>query len=343
MSNLKNVKLFKKNKKEIPIFFSTDDNYIPFLETAARSLKENASKKYKYIIHILNSGIKPENKAIVKKLEDEDFKIDFYDVTKFVEPVKNKFQNLYHFTIAMYYRIFIEKMFPQYKKAIYLDCDIIVLGDISKLYNIQMGNNLVGAVAEQLMPSVPEFVDYAGKCVGVDVSKYFNSGILLMNLEEFRKQKIVEKFIYLMNTYNFDVVDPDQAYLNFLCSGKVKFLPNGWNKESCPGDCEGPLNIVHYALYKKPWQYDDVMNDQYFWHYAKGSPCYQLILDRKAAFGDEQKAAKEAANINIVVHAANIINNVEKTFYNCLLRDGNWLDRLSFNEDGECVMLQEKL
>jgi lipopolysaccharide biosynthesis glycosyltransferase len=338
MKKNKNVKLAKKNKKTIPIFFSTDDNYIPFVEIACRSLKENASKKYNYMIHVLNTGIKPENQEIVKRLNGEGFTVEFNDVTDFVEPVKNRFRNLYHFTIAMYYRIFIEKLFPQYKKAIYLDCDIVVLGDISKMYNIQLGDNLVGAVADQLVPSVPLFVEYCEKCVGVNpASKYFSSGILLMNLEEFRKQHIVDKFIYLMNTYNFDTVDPDQAYLNFLCYGKVKHLPNGWNKQSCPGECEGPLNIVHYALYKKPWQYDGVLNEEYFWKYAKESPCIDKIMDMKNSFTDEMKKAREEANVNIVVHAGEILKN-EKTFYNCLLRDGNWLDKVKFNEIGDCFV-----
>jgi len=338
----KNVKLAKKNKKEIPIFFSTDDNYIPFVEIAIRSLKENASKKYNYIIHILNSGIKEENQVVVKRLEDANFKIDFFDVTEFIEPVKNKFRNLYHFTIAMYYRIFIEQMFPQYKKAIYLDCDIVVLGDISKMYNVQLGNNLVEAVADQIVPTVPLFVEYCEKCVGVvPANKYFSSGILLMNLEEFRKCKIVEKFIYLMNTYNFETVDPDQAYLNFLCYGKVKHLPNGWNKQSFPTPCEGPLNIAHYALYKKPWQFDNVINEEHFWHYAKQSPFYEKIVADKEAFDEEKQKAKEAANINIVMHAEKILNN-EKTFYNCLLRDGNWLDKINFNEVGDCFVSDVK-
>ena len=333
----------KESVKIIPIFFSTDDNYIPFIDVSLRSLKVNASKKYKYIIHILNSGLRKENTEIIKQLEDDNFKIDFYDVTSFVEPVKNKFKNLYHFTIAMYYRIFIEKMFPQYNKVIYLDCDICVIGDISKMYNISLGNNLVGAVVDQLIPSVPLFVDYCEKCVGVDARKYFSSGILLMNLKEFRKQKIVEKFVYLMNTYNFDVIDPDQAYLNFLCYGKVKFLPNGWNRQSVPGDCEGPLNIAHYALYKKPWQYDNVINDEYFWHYAKQSPYYQQIIDIKSSFTGEKKLAKETANIGIVAHAGKIVESVENTFYNCLLKNGNWLENISFNEKGDCGATIEKI
>ena len=152
-----------------------------------------------------------------------------------------------------------------------------------------------------------------------------------MNLEEFRKQHIVDKFIYLMNTYNFEVVDPDQAYLNFLCYGKVKHLPNGWNKQSCPGECEGPLNIVHYALYKKPWQYDDVLNQEYFWKYACKSPYYNKILEIKNSFTQDMKDYKAKANVEIVEHAKRCIDNV-KSFVNCVIKgDCDWFKKLQIN------------
>ncbi len=56
-----NTNVFKKNPKNlevIPVFFATDDNYIPFLDVAIGSLIENASKNYFYDIHILNTGLK---------------------------------------------------------------------------------------------------------------------------------------------------------------------------------------------------------------------------------------------------------------------------------------------
>ena len=123
-----------------------------------------------------------------------------------------------------------------------------------------------------------------------------------------------------MNTYNFDLVDPDQAYLNFLCNGRTKILPNGWNKEAVPAPLEGDLNIVHYALYKKPWQYDDVLNGEYFWHYAKQSPFYELILKQKTEFTNEKREAKDKANIAIVEHAGQIIES-PKTMSKVLLKD----------------------
>lgn len=324
------IKNVKRNKNLIPIFCATDDNYMPYLEVALRSLKANASSQYSYIVHVLNSGLRSDLKEIVSRLNDDNFTIDFYNVSKFVEPYKACFKNLYHFTVEMYYRIFIEKMFPQYKKAIYLDCDITVLGDISKLYNINLGNNLVGAIPCRIIADHPVFSRYSTEVCGVEHGKYFNSGVLLMNLDKFRQEKLVEKFIYLINTYNFDVIDPDQAYLNVLTKGKVKILPNGWNKQSIDIPTEGELNLVHYALYKKPWQYDDVINAEYFWQYAKESPFYDIILESKANFNDVKRAQKEKANIEIVEHAARLLS-VEKTFNNCLFKESNLLDKLDLN------------
>ena len=330
MANL--PKFFKnKIKKEIPIFFATDDNYIPFLDIAISSLIDNASKDYKYTINVLNTGLKDENIAIVKRFENEDVTINFCDITDKIAEIKNKLKDVYHFSVVMYYRLFIESLFPQYDKVLYLDCDIVVLGDISKLYNTALGNNLVGAVREQVVCSNPIFRDWVKTTTGIVPEKYFNSGVLLMNLAKFRQEKIQEKFMYLISKYNFDVIDPDQGYLNVLCKGKVKFLPTGWNKESIEESCEGDLNLVHYALYKKPWQHDDVLNGEFFWYYVKKSPFCDLITTRKNNFTDEMRKAKERANVEILKHAKNVMT-LEKTFYNVLFRDQNLLDVLNFDK-----------
>lgn len=304
-----NIQLFKKDtSKPIPIFFATDDNYLPFLEVALRSLIANASKEYTYNIHILNTGLKAENKKAIGNLQDDNFRIIFEDISNCVEPIKSKLKNVYHFSLITYYRLFIEKLFPQYDKVLYLDCDIVVLGDISKLYHTNLNGNLVGAIQEQVINSNETFKEYALCGVGIVPEKYFNAGILVMNLKKFRQERICEQFMFLLDTYNFDVVDPDQAYLNVLCKDKVKYLPNGWNKESLPIKLEGNLNIVHYALYKKPWQYDDVANGEYFWQYAKQCSLYDKIIDIRNNFDSEKKKAKERANIEIVEHAVKIVN-----------------------------------
>ena len=293
--------------KEIPIIFSTDDNYIPYLDVAVASLISNASKKYNYRIIILNTGLNPENIAKVKANERDSFKIDFIDISNHLKNIKSHFKDVYHFSIVTYYRLFIASLFPQYDKVIYLDCDLVVLGDISKLYYTPIGDNILGAAPEQFVQNTAEFRSYASIALGVNPDDYVNAGVLLINLKEFRKNNIEEKFTEMITKYNFDLLDPDQAYLNYLCQDKIYMLPNGWNKEPMPLPCEGEKNIVHYALYKKPWQYDDVMYGEYFWHYAKNSPFYQQILNNKASFGIEETAKKEAAAKEILKHAKIII------------------------------------
>ena len=90
------MELKSNQKREIPIFFSTDDNYVPFLDVALRSLKQNASKEYIYKIIVLNTGLKEESMAKVKLLEDDSFKIQFANISYAVEDLKSLLPNKYH-------------------------------------------------------------------------------------------------------------------------------------------------------------------------------------------------------------------------------------------------------
>lgn len=297
------------HKNEIPIFFSTDDNYIPFLDIAIASLIENASKEYEYRIIVLNTGLEQENINIIMRNERPGFAIEFVDISSEVETIKSRFKNVYHFSVVTYYRLFIASLFPQYDKIVYLDCDLVVLGDVSELYHIDLGENILAAAPEQFVQNTEEFRRYADRALSVDPSSYVNAGVLVINLVEFRKNKIEEQFVALITAYDFDLLDPDQAYLNYLCRDKIHILPNGWNKEPMPLSCDGKKNIVHYALYKKPWQYDDVIDGEYFWQYAKRSPFYEVIRARKEAFGEEARAEKETMAKEILVHALRIIES----------------------------------
>jgi lipopolysaccharide biosynthesis glycosyltransferase len=140
-----------------------------------------------------------------------------------------------------------------------------------------------------------------------------------MNLAQFRKNRIEERFIELIREHDFDLLDPDQAYLNYLCAGRIRELPNGWNLTPLPTPCEGEMRIVHYALYKKPWQYDDVLYGEHFWNYAKRSPFYPQICRKRQSFGGEEQAQKEAGAREILLHALRIVDS-EHTFSKILCR-----------------------
>lgn len=340
------VKLKKEIiKGEIPIFFSTDDNYVPFMEVAIRSLIANASKNYKYKIIILNAGLKKENTEKVELLENENFQIEFADISSAVGDLKQKLPNQYHFGLATWYRLFIQSLFPQYDKVLYLDCDIVVLGDISKLYFTDLEGNTIAGSVDKIIMQTKEFADYTKYVIGVDAKNYINAGIMILDLKKFREQHLEENFVHIINKYNCDVVDPDQGYINFLCKDKIKYIPTSWNRPALEFiECENP-NIIHYNLYKKPWQYDDVYLGEYFWKYAKESPFYEHIKNVRDSFDDEAKAKKEAAGERIKVHCIELLdseNTFVKRFGNSPLRQQVILEQIEQDNNGFAGVVKKK-
>ena len=125
--------------------------------------------------------------------------------------------------------------------------------------------------------------------IGIPYYTYFNSGVMVMNLKEFRKFGVQDRFLGMLTEYNFDCLAPDQEYLNVICHGRVKYLPTGWNKHSFPEAPEGELNLCHFALSNKPWHYEDTINGEYFWEYAKYSEFYGFLSDGPKNYSDEDK------------------------------------------------------
>ena len=193
----------------IPIFFSVNDAYVPYLSVALNSLKTNASKKYYYLIHILNDDISASNRERLLRFSDKDFKIEFIPLTKTMESIKGISKLKEHqfeafSSLTIYFRLFIPVLFPQYDKAIYLDSDIVVPGDISKLWETELEDNLIGACADYSIQHIAPFMHYIDTYVGVDHKNYVNSGVLLMNLKHLREVDIAGRFISWMEKYRFD-------------------------------------------------------------------------------------------------------------------------------------------
>jgi len=291
--------------KEIPIFFAMDDKYTQFLAVALKSLIENASKEYKYLIKILHTDVQKSHMDQIKKYENENINIEFVDLSYYIEKVKDKLYTRDYYTNTTYFRLFLPELYPQYDKVLYLDSDIIVLGDISELYNTDMGTNLVAAAPDDIIQTNKVFQDYAELVVGVaNYQHYFNAGVLLMNLDELRKFKFQEKFLYLLEKVKFSVAQ-DQDYLNRLCKGRVTLVSHDWdvmpyvNEETKPED----IKIVHYNFAYKPWRFEDVKYNEYFWKYAKETEFYDEILQTRESYTEEQKFQDREAEKMLVEFA----------------------------------------
>ncbi|MBR2786598.1 MAG: 1-acyl-sn-glycerol-3-phosphate acyltransferase [Clostridia bacterium] len=281
----------ENNLEVIPIFFAVDDAYTPFLAVALESLIDNSSKNYYYSIKVLHTDVSDENKRKINKYKRQNVDIEFVDLNYYIEKVKDKLYTRDYYTKTTYFRLFIPDLYPQYARALYLDSDITVLGDISELYNVDIGNNLVAGVPDGIIQTIEVFQEYAEKVVGVvDYKKYFNAGILLMNLSELRKFKFQEKFLYLLETIKFKVAQ-DQDYLNRLCKGRVKIVDKLWNVMplKVQGIDASDVKLIHYNMNYKPWHYGDILYQEFFWDYAKKTEFYREILEMKENYTDSKK------------------------------------------------------
>jgi len=304
------------SRKTVPIFFAVDDNYAPYLAVCINSIIKNCDKNRKYEIKILNDKVNEKNKCAIADLATTNVSIEFFTIEKGLEAITDDISNRLRFdqfTLTIYYRLFIPTIFKEYDKAIYIDCDVIINTDLGKLFDIEIGDNYIGACNDLSVADVPVLVDYMENVVGVKGSKYINSGVLLMNLEKLRESNLDKHFLSLLQEYHFDSVAPDQDYINALCEGKIYYLDSHWN--TMPNENKPPIQnpyLIHYNLYSKPWcgysQYAD-----YFWNYAKESVFYEEILNFKNMYTEElRKADKEKMKV-LINRAANILKN-EITF-----------------------------
>ena len=302
------------NKKIIPVFFSTDDKYVPWLSACLASLTEHTSHKNHYIIHILNNGLSEDSVKNLSTFAKPNVEIQFVNLSDKIKPFKESLKEVYYFDIQVYFRIFIASMFPQYDKVLYIDCDTIILSDIAGLYNINLEGNILGATMDQIVAVTKPFHEYVLHAVGVHHKNYFNSGVLVIDAKKFRDEKIEERFLHLITTYNFEVVAPDQDYLNFLCRGRVKYFDKNWNKMPLNDGWRGKINLIHYNFFRKPWKDSCVKYRKYFWDYCRKTPYYEYALNFYNSITPEDKINGKKGSIAIVIHSQEITKN-GTTFY----------------------------
>lgn len=314
-----------KNKQEIPIFFAIDDNYAPFFAVALTSLLDNASKDFFYKIYVLTTSLRKEYaerlRLIVDDMALDNATIDFVSMKAEMEKSTGTFHLRHYYSKETYCRIFIPRVFSQYDKVLYLDSDIVVTGDISQLFNTELGDNLVAAASEEVMTDYDVYGSYVEKALGVYRYDYFSAGVLLINAKLYREENIETKFIELLNSFTFRVTQ-DEDYLNVLCKGRVKPLSLGWNKSAYknPSFDDSDLKLIHYKINWKPWHYDNILYEDYFWKYAKETFLYEQILKIKAAYGDDL-IERDKTQFNELVKMAEEDSADPNNYWNTRMRE----------------------
>lgn len=282
------------DNKTVHVFFASDERYLPYLSIALTSLSAHASDEYIYDVKILSEDFSDAALDATRDVIKGNIEVSVYDLKERLSNIKGRLRLRLrdYYSESIYYRIFIPSLFTDLGRAVYLDSDIILLDDISKLYFSDIGDNLLGAVTDESVIAEPVFCDYVKRQIGVgSPAEYFNSGVLLMNLDGMREAGIESTFLDLLQTHNFNTVAPDQDYLNLLCRGRVHYLSSGWNKHAIPERDIDPseLHLIHFNMFNKPWHYDGVPYEECFWRFARISPYAKLIEIGKREYTEDKK------------------------------------------------------
>lgn len=190
--------------------------------------------------------------------------IVFYavDVTRFPSfPAVNK--SGIGFTPATYYRLMLSEILPDIPRVIYLDCDIIVRHSLVSFWNTDIDNMAVGVVPD-FSEGIMEYydrLDYASQF------GYFNSGVMLVNLNYWRSHDVVTSFMnYIQNNAHL-ILKVDQDVLNVFFKDCKATLPITYNL--APGFL-WDKHCYDYRKYEK--EVLEARQDPVIVHYAGNQP-----------------------------------------------------------------------
>lgn len=249
--------------KSIDIIFSSDNNYAQHLGVALCSIFENKSNRYLINIYVIDGGISTENKSKLKILENK-----YSFIINYLYLKTEDYQDLYisdHISQATYYRILIPELLDKkINKILYLDCDLIVLGDIIDLFEINIYDYSVAAVEEQLK-------DIKIKLGMSDSTPYFNAGVMLINLIKWRELNISKITLNLVRNKPEILTFWDQDALNVTLADKCIVLDRRFNLLNSGYKNISNINnpvIIHFSSSVKPWLFNgrNPFDDKYFYY-----------------------------------------------------------------------------
>lgn len=256
------------------IVFASNDSYAPHLGTAIFSLLCN-NKNTDLNITVLTADIKKSNAKKLRKIAKE-FETRLNII--YINPSHFDGASIrLHFTTEIYFRL----LAPDYiksKKCIYLDSDLVVNGSIGELLSIDLQNNYLAAVRDgDSKPNSYHKNNLALKPGTI----YFNTGVLVINLDLWRQEQIRDKVIKINQEKKLEF--PDQDALNIICEGKYTQLDPAFNKQYHMhnyNSSKAPV-IYHFTGSMKPWKlrHPKGLTKSLYWQYRNKTPFRRIISD----------------------------------------------------------------
>lgn len=287
-------------ENNVPLVFSANKEFVLGTSAMIRSIIAHASDRYTYDIVILTRDIDADYEKRLQSMAIGygNISIRVVNVSVCFDGYALYTENRDTITVEAYFRLVIPYIMEGYAKAIYLDGDMIANVDVAELFETELSGYALAAVVD---------VNNIGNCrhrgqnrkrYQEEVLKlkyperYFNSGLLVMDLNWFREKMTCEELLALAASSDWEYHDQD--VLNKLCNEEVKLLPIAWNAMPDMGNnqyapeamyqealtAEESPKIIHLAGWEKPWLFLtlDVKRSRYFWKYAGDSPFLEEIM-----------------------------------------------------------------
>lgn len=276
--------LFLIRKSPVNIVYMADSKYVPYVMVSLHSAIKNKHPDTEYKVHIIAKDFTPEDSQKIKRLAQKNVQINIYPAHE-LNLDFSRLGRFGSFKVALQ-KLFIAEYIKDVPKVLYLDADTLVQEDLSAVYQTNINSRYAAAVKDGLMYQFPE---HTAELNLRNKEFYFNSGVMLLNLEKIRKDKIIQKAVIYFNTHN-DVFG-DQDILNVVFAGKVMplsyryncnsvffeeksadFLSSFWgeNVPETPQTVYENAAILHFAGHK-PWKewFSHSYLKPLWWKYAK--------------------------------------------------------------------------
>jgi lipopolysaccharide biosynthesis glycosyltransferase len=261
------------------IVFASNKGYAQHLSVALCSLFEN-NRDAALDVYVINADIDEITWSVLNSIAARfgkqliDVKISDRDLEGLVTP--------HHLTKETYYRLFMPEKISA-AKVLYLDADIVVNGPISALYDTEVEGVYLAAVFSAGLKGHKDLEMS-------DDAKYFNAGVMVINLEKWRQDHIKERVIEVVSERPWAIQFADQCGLNSVVNGIWKELhpkfnlqsylfeaaPNTYSAFFPDGDLEAAIQapvIVHYSGSTKPWHFHyEHPYRKLYWKYRRHTP-----------------------------------------------------------------------
>jgi lipopolysaccharide biosynthesis glycosyltransferase len=247
--------------REIAVGCASNSAYAMPLAVMLRSAAKNLSEGFTLHAYVVDDEIGDENRErIVDALPSNA-------IVSWVEAPRQRFQNLPlwgRMPVTTYYKMGIAELVPhEIDKLVWLDCDMLVLGDLCELLKESSVTHTLAA-QDTLVPYVTSKFGVAGASdLGFDSTmSYFNAGMMVIDTTRWRDQHVADRAMKYLRKYGNRVFFWDQEALNAVLAGEWTVASPKWNwsatndrtgLNSRKGDGDWLPSIIHFNGNIKPW------------------------------------------------------------------------------------------